>query len=91
MYILIRQNFILAKAPPEPEPVSGDDKKRSASEEVSTDSSPPKRQQTETPAATPGEADASLQEKDTFSDISDDADDILNQEVFSCILYFILY
>ncbi|XP_066952583.1 fl(2)d-associated complex component-like isoform X3 [Macrobrachium rosenbergii] len=70
-----------AKQPSEPEPVSGDDKKRSQSEENSMDASPPKRQQTETPAATPGEADASLQEKDTFSDISDDADDILNQEV----------
>ncbi|XP_064093299.1 zinc finger CCCH domain-containing protein 13-like isoform X1 [Macrobrachium nipponense] len=70
-----------AKQPSEPEPVSGDDKKRNQSEENSMDASPPKRQQTETPAATPGEADASLQEKDTFSDISDDADDILNQEV----------
>ncbi|KAK7016786.1 hypothetical protein SK128_023702, partial [Halocaridina rubra] len=69
-----------SKPPPESEAVVTEDQKRVLSEENSMDSTAAKRQQTD-PTAAPGEVDVSLQEKDTFSDISDDADDILNQEV----------
>ncbi|XP_069955479.1 fl(2)d-associated complex component-like isoform X8 [Cherax quadricarinatus] len=59
-----------------------EDKKRGISEEKSVDETESKKQCTESPPPAPAENnDAPLQEKDTFSDISDDVDDILNQEV----------
>lgn len=63
-----------------------EDKKRSLSEEDKlcvevVDAI--KRQRTESPAPAllGGQVEETVQEKDTFSDISDDVDDILNQEV----------
>nr|XP_045611616.1 zinc finger CCCH domain-containing protein 13-like isoform X1 [Procambarus clarkii]XP_045611617.1 zinc finger CCCH domain-containing protein 13-like isoform X1 [Procambarus clarkii]XP_045611618.1 zinc finger CCCH domain-containing protein 13-like isoform X1 [Procambarus clarkii]XP_045611619.1 zinc finger CCCH domain-containing protein 13-like isoform X1 [Procambarus clarkii] len=58
-----------------------EDKKRAISEDKTVDEPESKRLRTESPTPVTGENDATLQEKDTFSDISDDVDDILNQEV----------
>ncbi|XP_071519381.1 uncharacterized protein [Panulirus ornatus] len=60
---------------------SGEGKKRGLSEDKNVDETESKRRRTESPTAAAVEADTTLQEKDTFSDISDDVDDILNQEV----------
>lgn len=60
---------------------SGEDKKRGLSEDKNVDETESKKRRTESPTAAATEADTTIQEKDTFSDISDDVDDILNQEV----------
>ncbi|KAK4327878.1 hypothetical protein Pmani_001685 [Petrolisthes manimaculis] len=62
-------------------PMNSEDKKRTAPEERSADEPEAKRVRPDSPSPAPAEPDTALQEKDTFSDISDDADDILNQEV----------
>lgn len=55
-------------------------KKRSTPEEPVIEEVTAKKPRVEAPADVE-EPENTLQEKDTFSDISDDADDILNQEV----------
>ncbi|XP_042211758.1 serine/arginine repetitive matrix protein 2-like isoform X2 [Homarus americanus] len=67
--------------PEESETGTVEEKKRGPSEDKVEEESDPKRRRTESPAPAAAEADTALQEKDTFSDISDDVDDILNQEV----------